>query len=98
MKKHFKSMGAMWIALGTLSVGGTTALAADAVHLQISQQASACKGTVKDATGVPVIGASVMVEGTTNGVITDLDGNFPYRMYKKAPLSLFPTSGTVRSM
>ena len=39
-------MGAMWIALGTLSVGGTTALAADAVHLQISQQASACKGTV----------------------------------------------------
>ena len=69
-------MGAMWIALGTLSVGGTTALAADAVHLQISQQASACKGTVKDATGVPVIGASVMVEGTTNGVITDLDGNF----------------------
>lgn len=30
-------MGAMWIALGTLSVGGTTALAADAVHLQISQ-------------------------------------------------------------
>lgn len=69
-------MGAMWIALGILSVGGTTALAADAVHLQINQQASVCKGTVKDATGEPVIGASVMVEGTTNGVITDLDGNF----------------------
>ena len=69
-------MGAMWIALGILSVGGTTALAADAVHLQINQQASVCKGTVKDATGEPVIGASVMVEGTTNGVITDLDGIF----------------------
>lgn len=46
-------MGAMWIALGILSVGGTTALAADAVHLQINQQASVCKGTVKDATGEP---------------------------------------------
>lgn len=31
-------MGAMWIALGILSVGGTTALAADAVHLQINQR------------------------------------------------------------
>ncbi len=34
------------------------------------------KGTVKDATGEPVIGANVLEKGTTNGVITDLDGNF----------------------
>lgn len=40
-------MGAMWIALGILSVGGTTALAADAVHLQINQQASVCKGNYR---------------------------------------------------
>lgn len=32
-------------------------------------------GTVKDATG-PVVGASVIVKGTSNGTITDLDGNF----------------------
>ena len=34
------------------------------------------KGNVKDAIGEPVIGANVLEKGTTNGVITDLDGNF----------------------
>ena len=33
-------------------------------------------GTVKDAAGEPVIGAAVVVEGTTNGTTVDLDGNF----------------------
>jgi len=33
-------------------------------------------GTVKDATGEPMIGVSVMVDGTTNGGVTDFDGNF----------------------
>ncbi|WP_321335344.1 TonB-dependent receptor [uncultured Bacteroides sp.] len=33
-------------------------------------------GHVKDATGEPVIGANIIVKGTTNGTITDLDGNF----------------------
>jgi TonB-linked SusC/RagA family outer membrane protein len=33
-------------------------------------------GTVMDATGEPVIGAGVIVKGTTNGVITDADGRF----------------------
>ena len=40
-----------------------------------AQQVSV-KGHVKDATGEPVIGANVLVKGTTNGAITDLDGNF----------------------
>lgn len=34
------------------------------------------KGVVKDTTGEPVIGANVVVKGTTNGTITDFDGNF----------------------
>lgn len=34
------------------------------------------EGTVKDASGTPVIGATVMVKGTTTGTITDYDGNF----------------------
>lgn len=37
---------------------------------------STVTGTVKDATGAGVIGASVLVQGTHNGVVTDLDGNF----------------------
>lgn len=34
------------------------------------------KGIVKDETGEPIIGASVLEKGTTNGTITDFDGNF----------------------
>ena len=49
------------------------AYAADAV--QDVQQAKKITGTVVDASG-PVIGASVVVKGTANGVATDFDGNF----------------------
>ena len=49
------------------------AYAADAV--QDVQQAKKITGTVVDASG-PVIGASVVVKGTSNGVATDFDGNF----------------------
>lgn len=34
------------------------------------------KGVVTDTTGEPVIGASVVQKGTSNGIITDIDGNF----------------------
>ena len=34
------------------------------------------KGTVKDALGEPLIGVSVLVKGTSNGTVTDLDGRF----------------------
>ncbi len=34
------------------------------------------KGTVKDAAGEPIIGASVLINGTSTGTVTDLDGNF----------------------
>ncbi|MCM1021798.1 MAG: TonB-dependent receptor [Muribaculum sp.] len=37
-------------------------------------------GTVVDDTGEPIIGATVMVEGTSNGTVTDLDGNFSLKM------------------
>ena len=39
-------------------------------------QSPAIFGKVVDADGAPVIGAGVLVPGTTNGVTTDLDGNF----------------------
>lgn len=34
------------------------------------------KGKVTDTTGETVIGANVTVKGTTNGIITDIDGNY----------------------
>ena len=42
----------------------------------VTQQAVTVKGSVKDAAGEAIIGASVVVEGTTNGLITDVDGHF----------------------
>lgn len=42
----------------------------------LSAQQRQVTGIVKDLTGEPIIGASVLEKGTTNGVITDLDGNF----------------------
>ena len=33
-------------------------------------------GTVVDATGEPVIGANIVVKGSTQGTITDFDGNY----------------------
>lgn len=41
-----------------------------------SQQDNRITGTIVDATGLPIIGANVMVKGTTNGTITDMDGKF----------------------
>lgn len=40
------------------------------------QQTREVSGTVVDASGEPVIGANVLVKGTANGVITDIDGNY----------------------
>lgn len=51
-------------------------------------QQIAVKGHVKDTTGEPVIGANVLVKGTTNGTITDFDGNFTLNVPKDAILSV----------
>lgn len=39
-------------------------------------QSHQLKGTVLDNAGEPIIGANILIVGTTNGVITDLEGNF----------------------
>ena len=44
-------------------------------------------GTVVDATGEPLIGVSVLEEGTTNGGITDFDGNFTLTVKPGAKLT-----------
>ena len=53
----------------TLLVAGSTAFA-DYV----------CRGTIIDDQGEPLIGASVIVSGTTTGVTTDIDGNFTIKV------------------
>ena len=41
-----------------------------------AQQGNTVKGQVKDSSGNPVIGATVVIKGTTVGTTTDLDGNY----------------------
>lgn len=56
-------------ALATSSTAGT--------NLAVQQQDQKLKGQVIDATtGEPVIGVNVLVKGTTNGTITDIDGKY----------------------
>lgn len=43
---------------------------------QLSYAQGTVKGTIKDANSSPLIGATVVQEGTTNGTVTDIDGNF----------------------
>ena len=46
------------------------------------------KGNVKDATGEPVIGATVRVEGTSTVTVTDFDGNFELTATKGAQITI----------
>lgn len=54
----------------------------DKQSVNISQQSGKVTGVVEDALG-PVIGASVVIKGTTNGIMTDLDGKFTLDNVKK---------------
>ena len=51
-------------------------------------QTKTITGVVVDATGEPVIGASVLEVGTTNGTITDVDGNFTIQVPVGAKLDV----------
>ena len=52
------------------------------------QQAKTIQGVVLDEAGIPVIGANVVEKGTTNGTITDLDGNFTLSVSSGAILQI----------
>ena len=77
MLKRVKSVS-MLLFLMAASTGSMNAVSAPAMASSnaIEQQTGICKGIVKDATGETVIGASVVVKGTTNGTITGIDGDF----------------------
>ncbi|BEH00568.1 SusC/RagA family TonB-linked outer membrane protein [Bacteroides sedimenti] len=46
------------------------------VSVTAMAQTLTVKGTVKDPSGESIIGANISVQGTTNGTITDMDGNY----------------------
>ena len=68
-KFNYRFLAAMLLAI-LMSVN---VMAQDMIQVQ---------GNVKDATGEPIISATVMQKGTGNGTVTDLDGNFTLRAPK----------------
>ena len=76
MIKYLKSVGVL-LFLSTVCNGTVYAnQEGRKTDVRVTQQNGTCTGVVKDATGETIIGASVVVKGTTNGTITDFDGNF----------------------
>ena len=86
MLKHLRSVGA-FLLLASMSGGVANALPVESVTgVENIQQNETATGVVKDALGETVIGASVVVKGTTNGTITDFDGNFSISGVKKGDI------------
>ena len=64
----------------------------------IKQTPVSVKGRVVDIHGVPVIGANVMVKGSTQGVVTDIDGNFVIEVPADATLQFSYIGYTTREV
>ena len=76
MIKYLKSVGVL-LFLSTVCNGTVYANQGERkTDVRVIQQSGTCTGVVKDATGETVIGASVVVKGSTNGTITGIDGDF----------------------
>ena len=84
MKKSFATL-AMAAAIG-LTAGAFCAVPAAAAVTAAAQQGDKVTGVVKDATGEPLPGVTVMQAGTTNGTMTDLDGSFTISVPKGAKI------------
>lgn len=77
MSKRFLYSAFILVAL---SSGGSIYASTGTDGLQEVMQSLNVKGQVFDAEGNSVIGASVLEKGTTNGMITDFDGNFSFNV------------------
>ena len=71
------------IALFVRTHANTTASVAP-----VAQQQGTVKGKVVDVNGEPIIGANIVEKGTTNGIITDIDGNFTLSVARGAVLEI----------
>lgn len=54
----------------------------------VSSETKKVTGVVKDEKGEPIIGANVVEKGTTNGIITDIDGNFELNVVSSSVLQI----------
>lgn len=90
MDKHVRKCVLIAGAFATMSLGNVHQMQASVINVpEVAQQAKKqIKGKVVDASGETVIGANVLEKGTTNGVITDIDGNFIINVASGATLEI----------
>ena len=87
MNQNFRKTALMAGACAILGLAYSPSVYADAAvnTVQSVQQTKKVTGTVMDAMG-PVIGASILEKGTSNGTVTDIDGNFSLNVKPGATL------------
>ena len=85
MNRKFRKTALLMSALALLGLGYSSNANAAGAPQEIQQATKKITGTVVDAMG-PVIGASVVEKGTTNGTVTDFDGNFSLNVNEGATI------------
>ena len=86
--RNRKALTALLLCTGFVATQPFSVMAEEIVTAvqTVQQQKQSVSGTIKDPAGEPVIGASILEKGTTNGTITDFDGNFTLNVAPGATL------------
>lgn len=86
MRKLSKSVKLLLLT-SILTTGTAYALPSrENLSVNSTQQDETCRGIVKDAAGEVIIGASIIIKGTTNGTVSGLDGDFTLTKAKKGDI------------
>ena len=85
MNFNFRKTVLLMGACAMVGLAASPAYASSEAAPEAVQQSKTVTGTVSDAGG-PVIGATIMEKGTSNGTVTDLDGNFSLNVQPGATL------------
>ncbi|WP_455663464.1 SusC/RagA family TonB-linked outer membrane protein [Phocaeicola sp.] len=86
--RNRKALTALLLCTGFVAAQPLSVMAenTDAFVQSVQQQKQSVSGVIKDSAGEPVIGASILEKGTTNGTITDFDGKFTLNIAPGATL------------
>ena len=89
LRNNRKTLAALLLCTGFIAGHPLSMMAgSNETSLEIVQQQIKVSGVVKDSMGEPVIGASVVEKGTSNGIITDINGNFSLSVTSGATLAI----------
>ena len=75
-KDPFKVVSALLLFAGLTPWSSPLMVQASVAEVHAQQQSNVCNGLVTDQHGEPIIGAAVVIKGTTKGSVTGLDGEF----------------------